>query len=118
MKTFVIALVLGLSVTAVSAQSLELVEGTAELSLSNISFPNTAGGFVSFTACEACDTKRMQVDSGTVYIGLSGQVTLTDFLSDVAQLRATEPGRETFVGLFYDLNSSRVTRIKLYPDAS
>lgn len=118
MKRLVIAVALGLSAAAASAQSLELVEGAAELSLSDISFPNTAGGIVSFTTCETCDTKRMQVDSGTVYVGLAGAVPLAEFLDDVAELRTTEAGRQSFVGLFYDLRNNRITRIKLYPDAT
>lgn len=118
MKRLVITLALGLSMAIASAQSLELVEGAAELSLADISFPGTPGGSVSFTTCETCDIKRLQVDSATVYIGLSGQVTLTEFLNDVAGLRTTEAGRETFVALFYGLNSNRVTRIRLYPNES
>jgi hypothetical protein len=118
MKRLVIALALGLSAAAASPQSLELVEGAAELSLSDIGFPTTAGGTVSFTTCETCDTKRMQVDSGTVYVGLAGAVPLAEFLDDVAELRTTEAGRQSFVGLFYDLRNNRITRIKLYPDAT
>jgi hypothetical protein len=43
---------------------------------------------------------------------------LAEFLDDVAELRTTEAGRQSFVGLFYDLRNNRITRIKLYPDAT
>jgi hypothetical protein len=113
-----IAVALGLSLTIAAAQSLVLVEGTAEMTLADIDFPNSAGGFVSFTTCETCESKRMQLDSQTVFVGLSGAVPLSEFLTAVAELRSTEAGSETFVGLFYDLNNNRVTRIRLYPEAS
>lgn len=118
MNRLVITLALGFSMAIASAQSLEMVEGAAELSLADISFPGTPGGTVSFTSCETCDIKRLQVDSATVYIGLSGQVTLTEFLNDVAELRTTEAGSQTAVGLFYGLISNRVTRIRLSPNES
>lgn len=118
MNRLLILLVLGLSsINIASAQSLELVEGAAELSLSDISFPNSTAGTATFTECPTCETKRLSVDSQTVYLGLSGSVSLQDFLIDVAELRMTIEGQDTFVGLFYNLTTNRVTRISLHPDA-
>lgn len=119
MRRLMIFFAVGFSLISIaSSQSLDVVEGAAELSLSDMTFPNTAGGMVIYTECDACEPVRMQVDSQTVYIGLAGAVPLADFLADVSELRTTEPGQQTFVSLFYDLNSNRVTRIRLHPEIS
>jgi len=119
MKRLVILLALGLSsIGIISAQSLELVEGAAELSLSDISFPNSTAGTVSFAECEACESKQMQINSETEFLGISGPVSFADFLDNVAELRMTVEGQDTFVSLFFDLSTNRVTRIRLHPDTS
>jgi len=119
MKRLTTLLFLGcFSAGIASAQSLEVLEGAAELSLSDITFPSGPIGSATFTECESCESKTLPVDSGTVYLGVSGSVSLADFLDEVAELRTTEKGQDTFVGLFYSLETNRVTRISLHPDAS
>jgi hypothetical protein len=119
MKRLGIFIALGLaSIKIASAQSLDIVEGAAELSLSDITFPNNPAGIVSFSECEACESKQIPLDPEATFVGISGPVSLDAFLADVAELRTTEAGRDTFVSLFYNLTTNRVTRIRLHPDAS
>jgi hypothetical protein len=118
MKRLLIALALaGLAVGSASAQSLEVLEGAAELELSDITFPASTAGSVIFTECDTCGARTLQVDTSTVFVGSAGPVPLAEFLAEVAQLRATAEGQDTFVGLFFSLTTNRVTRIALHPDA-
>lgn len=116
MKRLMILLALGCSAIGIAgAQSLELVEGAAELELSDVTFPDDPFGSVIFTSCETCEPRVMPVDANTIYIGASGPVSLDGFLDEVAGLRATAEGQDAFVGLFYNLSNNRVSRIRLYP---
>lgn len=119
MTRSMILLALGWSAIQVAAaQSLELVEGAAELELSAITFPVSASGPVIYYACESCSPRTKQIDPSTVYVGSSGPVSQAEFLDEVTGLLATPEGQDTSVTLFYALADDHVTRITLHPDAN
>lgn len=118
MKTLTILLLLGFTALANAQQGLQLVEGGYELTLADITFPNSTAGTMIVQECDECDRRSLQVSSGTIYSLPSGNVALSDFLEVVAELRLTEQGHATYVSVFYDLQTRRVTRVSMHPDAS
>jgi hypothetical protein len=101
-----------------AAKTLELVEGAYEAELGNVSFPGSSGGLVIFRMCPTCESSALPVDSRTLYVGADGrQKPLADFLDEVARLRAAAGAeRSSAVGIFYDLGTRRVTRIRLHAE--
>jgi hypothetical protein len=109
-----IAVFLTLLEPAAAVRVLEDVENSAELSLIELTLPATASGAVSYTACEGCRPSTHRLDSATQYI-LNGQnVTFAEFAQAATDLRANSQASErTFVGVYFDLETERVTRITL-----
>jgi hypothetical protein len=103
---------------AAPAKTLELVEGGYEAVLGDVSFPGSSAGLVVFKMCPTCESRALPADARTVYVGADGrQKPLAEFLDEVAALRATAGGdRTTAVGIFYDLEARRVTRVRLHAD--
>jgi hypothetical protein len=104
------------SLNAGAAQTLQLVEGAYELLLADVSFPSSIAGNVTFKTCSSCDTQVRPVDSGTEFVGPAGPVSLDEFRAAVAELRSAPNGNQTTaVGVFYNLETNRVTRVSLHP---
>jgi hypothetical protein len=101
------------------ARTLEIVEGAYETVLADVTFPGSIAGTLILKMCDTCDAKALAVDSGTVYVGPDGQrKPLAEFLDDVARLRAAPGGEQSSaVGVFYSLETDRVTRVRLHADA-
>jgi len=104
------------SLNAGAAQTLQLVEGAHELFLADVIFPSSIAGNVTFKICSSCDTQVLPVDSGTAFVGPAGAVSLDEFRNLVAEIRSTPNGNQTTaVGVFYNLETNRVTRVSLHP---
>lgn len=104
------------SLNASAALTLQLVEGAHELFLADVSFPSSIAGNVTFKTCSSCDTQVLPVDSGTAFVGPAGAVSLDEFRATVAELRSMPNGSQTTaVGVFYNLETNRVTRVSLHP---
>lgn len=102
--------------TAWGARTIEFLEGSYEARLSNITFPSSTAGTLIFRPCSTCDGRAHQVDSSTVYSGPDGPLPLDRFLDKVAELRQTAGGNEsTAVGVYYSLDTNRITRVILFP---
>lgn len=104
------------SVNAGAAQTLQLVEGAYELLLADVTLPSSSAGNVVFKMCANCDTQILAVDSGTSYVAQTGPISLDDFRATVAEIRQAPDGNQTTaVGVFYNLETNRVTRVSLHP---
>jgi hypothetical protein len=112
--------VAGTLIGAANARTIEIVEGAYEAVLGDVTLPESADGNLVVKMCVTCASTRLEVDAGTIYIGADGrQKQLADFLVDAELLRDMVGGeRSTGVGVFYDIETRRVTRVRLYPNAA
>jgi hypothetical protein len=112
-RTFsILVWTLSLSGLAAQANALEMIEGAYELSLREVSLPRSAVDAASFRPCEGCSTVSLSVDSATRYSIDGRELVLADFLQAIERIRQGPDGNaKTFVGLFYDLKTDRVTRV-------
>ena len=104
------------SISAAAGQTLELVDGAYEAVLADVTFPSSTAGNLVVKMCATCDGQVLPVDSGTAFVGTTGPMPLQDFLEQVAELRQTSNGNySTAVGVFYNLETNRITRVSLHP---
>jgi hypothetical protein len=104
-----------LCMTAVAARTLELIEGAYEAVLADVIFPAHIAGDLIVRLCPDCEPHVLPVESGTAYIGSTGPMSLEEFLADVDVIRRTPDGNSTTaVGVFYSLETNRVTRVSLH----
>lgn len=111
--------VAGTLIGTAGARTLEVVEGSYEAVLADVTLPGGIAGTLIVKMCSTCESTSLRVDSGTVYVGADGkQKPLADFLTDADLLRDTAGGeRTTGVGVFYELETGRVTRVRLYANS-
>jgi len=111
--------VAGTLIGVANARTLEIVEGAYEAVLSDVILPGSIAGTLIMKMCATCESTSLRVNSDTVYVGADGrEKPLADFLIDANLLRdAADVERSTGVGVFYDMESLRVTRIRLYPNS-
>jgi hypothetical protein len=116
MRRSILALALTLALaTGVAADDFELIEGAYELSLTNVIMPNSQGGVVVFKTCPACESTGRAVDSRTSYLLDDRELPLADFLLAVEEIRASPGAKAAFVGVYYDLKTNAITRIRVVP---
>ena len=118
MKKLTLVTLLGLASLANAQSSFQLVEGGFELTLADVTLPNSTAGTMIVQECASCDRQSLLVNASTVYRLPTGDVSLADFRAAVNELMLTVDGRETYVSVFYNLQTRRVTRVSLHPDAS
>ncbi len=111
------ALILTSAGPAAAQRSIDYTEGAYELQLRQVELPTGPGGTLRFKPCADCTRVALQVSSATRYSLVNGgPLPLPDFLVLAAQIRQAEAGNDgTRVGVFYDLESKRVTRVILVP---
>jgi hypothetical protein len=115
-RIFVVALASLLCGTA-SAKTLELVEGAYEAALDDVILPGSVAGTLILQVCDSCDAISLPVNSDTVYIGTSGAMSLADFRDHVADIRQNAAASQTTaVGVYYNLETNRITRVSLHAD--
>ena len=119
-RSLLLIAVAGTLIGAANARTLEIVEGAYEAVLGDVTFPESTDGTLVVKMCVTCVSTRLEVDAGTVYVGADGRrKPLVDFLVDAELLRDAVGGeRTTGVGVFYDIETRRVTRVRLYPNAA
>jgi hypothetical protein len=104
-------MVLALSMgAAIAARTLELVEGAYELVLADVIMPASTAGTTIFKVCASCDSIGLPVNASTRYLIDGGELALPDFLEGVEEIRQATGG-DASVGVYYDLQTNRVTRI-------
>lgn len=109
-----LALLLAFCDPALAVRVLEDVENSFELTLREVELPAGAASSVSFRACSTCRTSVHRVTVNTEYFVDGARVTLEDFLRTAADIRAVRAADErTFIGVYFDLASTEVTRIAL-----
>ena len=119
LRRIMLIAVAGVLIGVANARTLELVEGAYEAVLGDVTLPGSADGSIVVRMCATCTPTRLDVDASTRYIGADGrQKPFADFLADAARLSAVTDGeRTTGVGVFYNLETGRVTRVRLYPNS-
>ncbi len=99
---------------ATAGRTLELVENGIEAALADVTMPGGAAGTLIYRTCEACDPESRSVTTDTRYSLGGTSLPRESFMQEVEQLRQSDAGERTVVGIFYDRDSGRVTRIALY----
>ena len=86
-----------------------ILEQSYELDLADVSFPVQAPGPISLSPCATCTRASHATTDTTVYLFNSKALPYKDFLKAVDARRRT--GTPTFVGVYYDIETKRVTRV-------
>jgi hypothetical protein len=100
--------------TAQAARVLEQPERSYELSLELVTLPSTASGGISFKTCADCAYTTHVLTAATVYTVNNRPMTFEEFSLVADELQSSSATAEkTFVGLFVDVATLRVTRVSL-----
>ncbi len=109
-----LALLLGSIGQAGAARILEQNEGAYELLLGEVRLPRGETSSVLFKPCEACAVTLLRVNTATTYVVNGEPLEFSDFLDAVQAIRRLRSGdQNTAVGLFFDIESRRVTRLHI-----
>ena len=107
-----LALLLGGIGSAWAYRVIEQPEGAYELVLGEIRLPRGETGSVFFKPCEECAITLLRVSTATTYVVDGEPLEFSDFLEAVEAIRRLRRGdQNTAVGLFFDIESRRVTRL-------
>jgi hypothetical protein len=117
LRTTLIVTLLAAFAGAVSAAPRVLgdVEGSYELMLNNVQMPLNTSGFVRLRTCSTCDSRTHDVNAGTGYYLGKQRLPFADFSALMQDLRASASAADkVLIMVFYDLESSDVTRIVVH----
>lgn len=90
-------------------------EGSYELELGNVQIPLSTSGFVRLRPCASCDSRTHDVNASTAYRVDGQQLPFAEFAAVVQDMRASASAAENvLVMVFYDLESSIVTRVAVH----
>ena len=104
--------------TPAMPRTLEVLEYTSELRMSNVIFPLSTAGTVIFKSCPSCDSYTLRVTADTKYIGFDGPLTLAEFRTAVADVQQTDTGEyTTAVTVTYNIETEFVTSIGIHRNA-
>lgn len=104
---------LGPPLAAPAAHALEQIEGAYEAALVEVVLPASTRGYVVVPPCSTCRPESLAVDADTAYVVARTAVPYADFARAAAALVAAGRGRSAAVYVFYDLETTRVTRLVL-----
>ncbi len=89
-------------------------EDAYELALGEVSLPRGDTGTVIFKPCPSCTTTSMRVTRATSYFVNCAPLALPDFLEAAESIRRMGGGnRNTAVYLFFNIESRRISRLKI-----
>ena len=112
---FAAAMLLASFNAAHAVRVLEAMENGVELALSDLRLPTSDTGNVSYTACATCRVTVHRVTPATRYFFNGGELAFADFLRVAGEIDAIRNGAETtLAGVFFDIQTGRVTRITLH----
>jgi hypothetical protein len=97
-----------------AGRTLELVEGAHELVLGNVIMPDSASGLAVFKLCTSCEPTGVQVGAQTRYFINDRELELGAFLEEVGLIRETDGSDALGVGIYYELQTNRVSRIVVH----
>ncbi len=105
---------LGSISSAWAQRTIVQTEDAYELALGEVSLPRGDTGTVIFKPCPTCTTTSMRVTRATAYFVNGAPLALPDFLEAAEAIRRMGGGnRNTAVYLFYDIESRRISRLKI-----
>lgn len=103
--------------TASAGRTLEVIEGAIEAVLGDVTMPGgSAGTLIIDGSCDDCEPQSLRATTDVRYYIHDTQLPRSEFMNEVDRLNATQQGQQTPVGIFYDRESERVTRIMLFTD--
>jgi hypothetical protein len=110
-RIWIVAALLALLGTAEAQvpRVVRILEQSYELDLADVSFPPQAPGPISLRACDTCARESRGTTDTTVYLFNNKPLPYVEFLKAVDARRKTS--KSTFVGVYYDIDSKRVTRV-------
>lgn len=93
-------------------RTLEQVESSYELVLTQIELPSNTSGTVIFKECDTCDTVALRVTSATQYFLNGAAISLAD-LRATAETVQGERAANIGVYVHYSLATDDVTRVRV-----
>ncbi len=109
-----LVLLLGSIGSAWAQRTIVQTEDAYELALGEVSLPRGDTGSVIFKPCPTCRTTSMRVTQATAYFVNGAPLALPDFLEAAEAIRRMSGGnRNTAVYLFFDIESRRISRLKI-----
>lgn len=112
-RTIVAALVLlATAATAHAVRVIEQPERPYELSLAQLTLPSSTSGGLTIKTCETCSYTTHVLTSRTEFY-VNGQLVPFAEFSRIAESLGSAQRESTFVGVFVNVESGRVNRVKL-----
>lgn len=109
------SLALGAGLASAAPRVLGQLEGSYELMLKDVQMPLNTSGFVRLRSCATCDSKTHNVNANTRYWLGESRLQFADFQALTQDMRASASAAENvLVVVYYDLDSSIVTRVVLH----
>ncbi len=109
-----LVLLLGSIGSAWAQRTIVQTEDAYELALGEVSLPRGDTGTVIFKPCPSCTTTSMRVTRATSYFVNGAPLALPDFLEAAEAIRRMGGGnRNTAVYLFFNIESRRISRLKI-----
>ena len=114
LASITILLLVGLE-PAWAVRVIELIEGSYELRLTDVTLPRSSSGSVTFKACESCSIQSLAVTPSTGYFVGASEVTLPELTEQagLAKQATNATGNWPQLMVFYSTDTKRVTRLVL-----
>lgn len=112
-SAIVVAGTLALVTNAFATRVLEPIEGAYEAALTEVVMPASSGGYVIVPPCSTCPPVSLGVTAETTYLVERAPVPFADFMQAANTLARSGRAERTAVYVFYDLETTRVTRVVL-----
>lgn len=92
---------------------LEKIEDSYELALDSVTLPGSTAGSIIFTPCSGCNVQSLRVSAATRYFVNGTELAFADFEREADAIRAALDERDAGVGVFYDIETRYVKRIRI-----
>ena len=104
---------LALATSAFATRVLEQIEGAYEAALTEVVMPASTAGYLIVPPCSTCAPVSLGVGAETTYLVERAPVPFADFMQAANTLARTGRAARAAVYVFYDLETTRVTRVVL-----
>lgn len=115
-RSILFALLLASMYGAASARTLEIMGRAYELDLAQVIMPQATTGTAFVRVCETCESVGHPVTPATRYRIDGRELPLVEFLLEIADIRVTSGGNDSYVTVAYDLASNEVERISVFTE--
>lgn len=116
-RTLIACALLLLTNVAAAGRTVDLIENGIEASLADVTMPSGAAGTVIVDlGCEGCAPLALRASAETRYVVGNATLPHADFMLEVERIRDADVAADaaTAVGVYYDRESNRVTRIQVF----